>query len=192
MPQLPSISNIYTEESEDGIRIRIEGEGDFLPGHLTVMVRPETENGAAGEFSDTDNSGTSEAWRPGGVPIDMGFGHFMMNMQTGAICWCPSGTLQPDGSSDWVVVNDPSIHESPGSEQEGNENGHYGNGTGGVPAMNEGTPAMGSRSRTDTSMDTHGMETVEMEAMRESGPVDEGITEENMNQSAETESACSQ
>ena len=60
MPHLPSISNIYTEENEEGIHIRIEGEGDFLPGRLTVMVRPATEEEPTGGSTDPEDSGTSE------------------------------------------------------------------------------------------------------------------------------------
>ena len=59
--------------------------------------------------TDSEGSETSDWGRPDILPVDMGFGHFMMNMQTGAIQWYPSGTMPPVASPDWVVMNNSAI-----------------------------------------------------------------------------------
>ena len=114
---MPTITNIHTEEDATGVRIRIEGEGDILQGQLTVMVRPTEEAEMPGNNEDSEGSETSDWGQPDALPVDMGFGHFMLNLQTGVIQWCPSGTMQPDASPDWVVMNDPSIPTDPTHEQ---------------------------------------------------------------------------
>ena len=192
MPQLPSISNIYTEETEDGVHIRIEGEGDFIPGHLTVMVRPATEEETMGESTGPEDSGTSEGGRPEVMPIDMGFGHFMMNMQTGVICWCPSGTLQPDGSPDWVVVSDPLTSAGTGQDCTGDEDGHHGNENGWLTATEEGASSMAIWNNANSPFADREMVIEEEGTTNEIGLADESIMEGNMDLSAETDSAYSQ
>ena len=113
MTSRPTITNIHTEEDANGIRVRIEGEGDLLQGHLAVMVRPAEVEGTPDANGDSEGSETSDWGQPDALPVDMGFGHFMLNLQTGVIQWCPSGAMQPDASPDWVVINDPSISEDP-------------------------------------------------------------------------------
>ena len=192
MPHLPSISNVYTEENEDGVHIRIEGEGDFLPGRLLVMVRPATDEETTGESTGTEDSGTSEGGRPEVMPIDMGFGHFMMNMQTGVICWCPSGTLQPDISPDWVVVNDPLTSAGSGPEHAGGGNGQNNNGDGRSTAMDEGASSMAFRNSADSQIANPVMVTEEEGEANEIGLVEELVMEGNMDLTVETDSACSQ
>ena len=114
---MPTITNIHTEEDATGVRIRIEGEGDILQGQLTVMVRPTEEAEMPGNNEDSAGSETSDWGQPDVLPVDMGFGHFMLNLQTGVIQWCPSGTMQPDASPDWVVMNDPNVPTDPAHEQ---------------------------------------------------------------------------
>ena len=192
MPHLPSISNVYTEENEDGVHIRIEGEGDFLPGRLLVMVRPATDEETTGESTGTEDSGTSEGGRPEVMPIDMGFGHFMMNMQTGAICWCPSGTLQPDDSPDWVVVSDPLTSADPGHEQEGGGSGRNDNNEGGMTVAEEGASSRPSQNSTNSQNVTPMVAAEEDGEANEIGFAAEWLMEGNMHLHAETDSACSQ
>ena len=192
MPHLPSISNIYTEENEEGIHIRIEGEGDFLPGHLAVMVRPATEEEPTGESTDPEDSGTSEGGGPEVMPIDMGFGHFMMNMQTGVICWCPSGTQQPDGSPDWVVVSDPLTSEGPGPEHADGENGHSGSDRGWSTSMDEGASSRAFQNSANSQVADRETVTEEAGEANEIGLAEESIMEGNKDQSVKTDSACSQ
>ena len=179
----PTISNIHTEEDADGVHIRIEGEGDFLPGHLTVLVRPDT---------DTTDSETSDWGRPEVMPIDMGFGHFMMNMQTGAICWCPSGTEQPDDTPDWVVVSDPSTSADLGHEQEGGGVGRNDNNAGGMTVAEEGAPSMLSRNSTTSPIMTPMVVAEEDGETNEIGVSAEWFMEGNMYMHEDTDSACSQ
>ena len=125
MTSRPTITNIHTEEDANGIRVRIEGEGDLLQGHLTVMVRPAEVEGSPDVNGDSEGSETSDWGQPDALPVDMGFGHFMLNLQTGVIQWCPSGIMQPDASPDWVVINDPSISEDPTQGNADEEHRHY-------------------------------------------------------------------
>ena len=110
MPPPSSTSNVSADEDADGVRIRIEGE--FLRGHLTVMVRPAVEEWAQEMATDTEGSETGDWGRPEVMPIDLGIGHFMLNTHSGVISWCPSGALQTDISADWVVLSDPSSSAS--------------------------------------------------------------------------------
>ena len=126
------------------------------------------------------------------MPIDMGFGHFVMNMQTGVICWCPSGTLQPDVSSDWVVVSDPLTSAGPGPEHAGDGNGHNGNDNGWSTAMDEGASSMAIWNNANSPIADRVMVTEEEGTANEIGLVEESIMEGNMDLSAETDSACSQ
>ena len=192
MPMPPTISNIHTEEDAGGVHIRIEGEEDFLPGHLTVMVRPAAEEETPGEITDSADSETSDWGRPAVMPIDMGFGHFMMNMQTGAICWRPSGTLQPDASLDWVVMNDPSISAGPAPDPAGVGHNHHSTDNDRLTAMEACPSSLAMQGSTNTTITDHAMATEGEMDVNETPSAEEPIIEIYMDQSAATDSARSQ
>ena len=189
MPSPSSNTNVYADEDADGLRVRVEGE--FLHGHLTATVRPTEEEVAPGMTTDSEDSETSDWGRPEVLPIDMGIGHFMLNTQSGAICWCPSGTLQPDILADWVALGDPSSSTSvaPGDGESvrtpDNRAGHH-------AEVNDDTPP---------PLGTHGRGGAEDgNAMEEDGGMnsamafssDEPAMEIFMDTSAGSGSACSQ
>ena len=192
MPSSPSITNIYTDADANGVRIRIEGEGDLLRGHLTALVRSAAEEETPGANTDSEGSETSDGGRPAAMPIDLGFGHFMMNLQTGVTQWCPSGTVQPDAWADWVVMNDPSISADPVQGQAGAEHHRRSNNNDHITAVNAPLSPLKIQGSADATNTDHGMG---MEGEMDSsgtGSVEESIMEVCMDQTAATDSACSQ
>ena len=145
-----------------------------------------------GESTGPEDSGTNEGGRPEVMPIDMGFGHFMMNMQTGVICWCPSGTLQPDGSPDWVVVSDPLTSAGTGQDCTGDEDGHHGNENGWLTATEEGASSMAIGNNANSPIADREMVIEEEGTTNENGLAAESIMGGNMDLYAETDSAYSQ
>ena len=174
---MPTITNIHTEEDAAGVRIRIEGEGDLLQGQLTVMVRPTEEEGMPGGNVDSEGSETSDWCQPDALPVDMGFGHFMLNLQTGVIQWCPSGTMQPDASTGWVAMNDPSISADPTQERADVEPHYHCSHDGHVNAMNAPLLSPTSQGHADDTNSVPGMDTFDETASSGTDSVEEPTTE---------------
>ena len=121
-----------------------------------------------GRNEDSEGSETSDWGQPDALPVDMGFGHFMLNLQTGVIQWCPSGTMQPDASPDWVVMNDPSITADPTREHADVEP-HYRCSHGGhVDAMNSFLLYPASEGHAGDANSALGMDMVDATASLES------------------------